>query len=74
MGSGAGERTVSKQPRSLATRLRAARRLVARDRRSLADSERNHDGTFGSDAQKWLAEYDDALKALAEAIEVVEQL
>jgi transcription initiation factor IIE alpha subunit len=57
------------KPLPLVTRLRAALRVLKRDRLALYESERcPPDNTVDADAQEWLLEYDDAIAALGEAI------
>lgn len=58
------------KPRPLVTRLRAAQRMLCRDRRAIADSERRYGSgpQFDDDTMAELARYDDAIEAVAEAI------
>lgn len=53
--------TTQPQPEALATVIA----LLRRDRQALADSERSYgDEPFSAEARDWLAEYDDAIKAV----------
>lgn len=53
--------TTKPQPEALVTVIA----LLRRDRQALADSERSYgDEPFSAEARDWLAEYDDAIKAV----------
>lgn len=59
-----------KKVRPLVARLRDAARILKRDRQALYDSERRpaEGNTVDAEAAAWLAEYDDAIAAVAMVI------